>query len=122
MKVLTLVLNIILFVFTCFVLVTDGLSKEALYIVFTLWAILTPIFSVVVISRSDTSKNMRIGAIIFNIISIGFICWALVDQYPHPEEAGFIEYVVLMMLTPIISIVAFTRKRILTDSVQTHDA
>lgn len=131
MKIAAVICNIVLFLFTCFVLVTDGPPKGASYIVFTLWSQLTRILSAVVISRigasdgwlglrmkrksseeqkktDDLSSKItitRVVAIVFNIVSVGFVCWALVDQYPHPEEAGVIEFAVLMVLTPILSLV-----------------
>jgi hypothetical protein len=49
---------------------------------------------------------MKILAIICNIVFIGFVCWAFVDQYPHPKEEGIIAFTVLMVLTPILSLVA----------------
>lgn len=58
---------------------------------------------------------IKIVAIICDIVLIGFVCWALVDQYPHPKEGGFIAYAVLIVLTPILSVAAYlykNRKRI----------
>ena len=55
---------------------------------------------------SSTRTVMQIGLIVWNIVLLGFICWAFVDQYPHPQEEGFIAYVLIMVLTPILSIVA----------------
>jgi hypothetical protein len=52
---------------------------------------------------------MKIVAIICNIVFFGFVCWALVDQYPHPEEDGVIAFAVLMVLTPILSLVVLFR-------------
>lgn len=49
-------------------------------------------------------------AIICNVVLIGFVCWALVDQYPHPHENGFTAYAVLIVLTPILSVVAHLSK------------
>ena len=50
MKILAIICNIILFLFTCFVLVTDGPPIETIYIVFTLWTFLTLILNTVMIS------------------------------------------------------------------------
>jgi hypothetical protein len=36
-------------------------------------------------------------------------CWAVVDQYPHPEEDGVIAFTVLRVLTPILSLVVLFR-------------
>ena len=131
MKIVAIICNIIWFGFTCIVLVTDGIPKEAAYLVFTLLMLLIPILNVVVLLGSgagkgwlglhmkrkaldDKSKStgltsmsngMRIGSIIWNIVLLGFICWALIDQYPHPEEDGFIAYTLLTLLTPILSVV-----------------
>lgn len=118
------------------VLLVDGPPKGASYIVFTLWSLLTLILSSVVISRSgvsdgwlglpmmrkaseeqkktddlsSTSTVMRVVAIIGNLVLSGFICWAFVDQYPHPEEDGLIAFAVLMVLTPILSMAVLFRR------------
>ena len=106
MKIAAIICNIVLFVFTCFVLMTDGVSSEAAYIVFTLLLLLVPILSLVVISRSRKNAVMNIVAIICNIILLGFTCWAFVDQYSHPRESGFVAYAVFVVLTPILNLAA----------------
>jgi len=55
---------------------------------------------------------MKIAAVvcICNIVSFGFACWAIIDQYPHPDESGVIALEVLMVLTPILSVVALFRQ------------
>jgi len=133
MKTLTVLCNIVLFGFTCFVLVTDGTPKEASYIVFTLLVVLIPILNVVVLfrSRADdgwvgphmkekaletqpktdaiSSRSTAIErvAVICNIILLGFACWAFVDQYPHPKEDGVIAYALIVVLAPILNVVVF---------------
>jgi hypothetical protein len=133
MKIIAIICNVILFGFICLVLITDGLPRDTIYIVINLWLILTLIFNFVVIFLSgandgwlnlhmkrksgegqkkidhltSTSTIMRIVAIICNIVFIGFVCRAFVDQYPHPKEYGFIAFTVLMILTPILSLVVF---------------
>jgi uncharacterized membrane protein len=118
MKIAAIICNIVLFVFHCFVLLTDGFPREAGYIVFTLWSFFTMILSAVLIWRMRTNSSspgqkMRIVAIICNIIFLGFVCWALVDQYPHPKEGGLIAMVVLMFLTPILNVVVLLRNGII---------
>ena len=138
MKILAIICNIILFLFTCFVLVTDGPPTETIYIVFTLWTFLTLILNTVMISGirvgngwvglnqkekvlkeqkktnefSYVSTSLRIVAIFSNIIFLGIHSWAFVDQYPHPEEDGFIAFVALMVLTPILSLVVLIRSKV----------
>jgi hypothetical protein len=135
MKITAIICNIVLFLFICLVLVTDGLPKGAVYIIFTLWSLMKPIFSSLVISRIGASDGrlgfhmkkkrleeqesmgdrpsksavMRIAAIVCNIIFLGHFCWAFVDQYPHPKEDGFVAFMVLMTLAPILSMVALYR-------------
>ena len=135
MNFVAVVCNALLFVFTCFVLLTDGFPGQASYIFLTLWALLTLILSAVVISRigardgwldprlrnkavreeqkgasqRPVSRGMQIVSIVANVVLLGFVCWAFVDTYPHPREEGFIAYVVLMVLTPILSLVALFR-------------
>ena len=132
MRVAAVICNIVLFAFICLVLAVDGLPTEASYIVFTVWALMTLILSPAVISRrgasdgwlgllmkgkaseqqekvdgpSSTSTTMRTVAIICNVVFLAYFCWAFVDQYPHPEEEGFIPFAVLMVLTPILNLVA----------------
>ena len=57
----------------------------------------------------STNTVMRFVAIVCNIVLLGFTGWAFVDQYPHPEEDGLIAFTVLMVLTPILSLVALFR-------------
>jgi len=135
MKILAIVCNIVLFLFTCFVLVTDGPPEKASYVVFAIWSLLTMIFSAIVIYGIGAGKGwlglsrerkaqeekgkidnlsskgtiMKIVAIICNVVFFGFVCWALVDQYPHPKEDGFIAFAVLMVLTPIINVLTLFR-------------
>ena len=134
MKLLTVVFNIVLVVFTCLVLITDGLSKEVGYILLTLLLLFVPIFNLIIIFSSranndwlnfhlkrkaaegriktdDTSIRrpvLKIIAIICNIVLLGFFCYVFVNQYSqHPKESGLILYAVIVFLTPILSLVKF---------------
>ncbi len=60
MKMVAIICNIILFGFTCMVIVTDGLSRETGYIVITLWWLLTMILNSVVISLIGDWQGFRI--------------------------------------------------------------
>ncbi len=111
MKTLAILCNVVLFCFTCLVLVTDGLATQAIYIIFSLLLLLIPIFTVVAIVLSARRTALGPVAIICNIVLLAFSCWAFVDRYPHPEEDGFIAYVLLLALTPILSVALFLRNR-----------
>ena len=55
---------------------------------------------------SSASTIMRVVATISNIVFLGFPCWVMVNEHPHPEEDGLIAFTVLMVLTPILTLVA----------------
>ena len=49
---------------------------------------------------------MKIVTIFLSVGCLGFVIRALVEQYLHPDEAGFIENASLMILTPIITLMS----------------
>ena len=102
-------LNLVWFLFTCLVLVTDGFPKEAVYVLFTLLHLSTPPLTGVVLFRSSLSPIMRFAAIICNLALLGFLCWSLLGQPPHPTEEGFVAFVVISVVTPILSVLAILR-------------
>jgi hypothetical protein len=131
MNLIACILNVLFFGFTFMVILTDGLSKQVLYNVFAFLLLLVPIFSVIVIfnsaagdgwfnfrlkrkakdehtmteSNSSLVTNMKMAASISNIVLIVFSICATVDQYPHPDEEGYIPYLVFVFLTPVFSLV-----------------
>src|SRR5512139_2954781 len=112
MKTLVVFCNVVLFTFTCFVLATDGAPTKAVYIIFTLVFLMTPVFTVLVLARRAAGDGARRAAAICNVLLLAFVCWVLVDQYPHPSEPGFNEYVVAVMVTPLISAVVLLRGKL----------
>jgi len=113
MKYLVLVCNIVALAFTLLVIGTDGLATQASYIALTLLLIIIPFFTILALARPHTlpgssTTTLRFAAIA-NLILLGFVCWALVDQHPHPTESGFVPYAVLMVLTPLLSAVTLFR-------------
>jgi ABC-type sugar transport system permease subunit len=109
MKIVAIIFNIVLFGFTCLVLVTDGPPQEAVYVFLSLLSLAVPLFSVLVLWRFLKSTAMKIVAGICNIVLLGFHCWAFLSQYPHPKEEGFVAFAVLMFLTPILTVAALLR-------------
>ena len=134
LQLITVSLNIVMGIFTSFVLLTDGIPKEVAYIILTLLLLFVPIFNLVIIlrNRADNSwldfhlkmellkkqtkpdelhskiRILKIVAIICNIVLSGFVCYAFVNQYSqHPKESGFILYAVIVFLTPILSLMKF---------------
>jgi len=109
MKTLAVLCNVVLVAFTCFVIATDGAPTRAAYVVLTLVLLMTPLVTVLVLTRSVAGVRGRRVAVAFNVLLLAFVCWALVDQYPHPSEAGFIEYVIAVVLIPLLSVAALLR-------------
>jgi len=132
MKLVTVILNVAMFVFTCFVLIAEGISRETGYIFLIFLLLFVPVFNLSMIlserghddwldfhlrkkasdkqvgtdSLSSGKVVLKIAAIACNIILLGLSCWAFVSQYPHPRESGFILFTAIIFLTPIISLVA----------------
>jgi len=107
MKTLTVLCNAALFGFTCLVLMTDGAPTQAIYILFALLLLLVPIFTVIAVVASAWRTPLGPIAMVCNIVLLAFACWAFIDQYPHPEEEGFVAYLVVVALAPVLSVVWF---------------
>ena len=124
MRVVAVVSNIVLFAFTCFVLLTDGVSREVPYLILTVLLLFVPIVSSVVLlrrrakgdgqdahdERPSSSTHIARVAILFNVLLFGFSCWAIVAQYPHPKEDGPIAmaalalYTLVVVFSPVITV------------------
>ncbi len=113
MKTLAVLCSIASFLFTCMVLVTDGVSGEAAYAVFSVLLLLVPILTVLALAgggAEDVRRALKPIAAASNIVLLGFIAWAVVDQYPHPREPGYVPYVVLATVTPVLSAFVLLRR------------
>jgi len=109
MKIAAIVCNAVLFGFTCLVLATDGPPRGAPYIVLTLLLLLVPLFSSLVLLRFPGNTIMWFMALAGNIALLGFSLWAIVSQWPHPEEEGVVAYMILIVLAPLLSLAALFR-------------
>jgi preprotein translocase subunit SecG len=126
MKIVVVVLNAVLFAFTCSILMVDGSPTETFYKLLTLFVLLVPLLSFLVILQSgmtDGWLGARIGTkprvepsstltlvrrvtVLLNAVLLANSCWAIVTQYPqHPKEEGLLAYAVVILLTPILNIV-----------------
>jgi hypothetical protein len=113
MKTAAFIADVFLFLFTFFVLLTDGFPKETAYIIFTVWILLTLILSSYIFSRnlSSVPAIFKTAAVIFNFVFLAFVCWSLADQYPHPEEPGFLPFFVLMIAAPVLNLLVLLYSR-----------
>ena len=112
MKTLAVLCNVVLFTFTSFVIATDGAPTKAVYVILALLLLMTPVVTVSVLARRATGVRARRAAAVCNVLLLAFVCWALVDQYPHPSEMGFIEYVVVTVATPLVSVATLLRGKL----------
>lgn len=111
MRIIAVCCNAVLLGFTVFVTVTDGFPQKPAYILFWILLIAVPLLNVIGFFRRGRpnvwlTPAARIAA---NILLLGFSAWAVIDQYPHPEEPGVLEFTLVVLLTPILSIVAIVR-------------
>jgi len=115
MKTLVIIGNVLMLAFTCLVTATDGFPDRVLYLLFWLMLLGVPAFTVLVLRRKKTDGSATAGlervAFLANIALLAAVAWALVDQYPHPEEEGFFPYVAVILLVPILSAVILFRRR-----------
>lgn len=123
MKIVAVVCNVILFVITCFIVLTEGIPRQAPYLILTLLPLLVPILSLVVLlrggmtregqrTRDDPSSGSTLinrVAVFCNLVFAAFSCWAATAQYPYPEGNSVIPFALLMVFTPILSSVVLFR-------------
>jgi hypothetical protein len=110
MKIVAVICNVAFWGFFCMVMLTDGPPKGT-DILLSLIPFLMPILNVLVIRvLPSPGRVVKVVALVSNIVWLGLACWLIMDRYPsHPKEEGFIEYVALMALTPLLSAVAIYR-------------
>ncbi len=136
MRALALACNVLLFAFTCLVIVTDGAPTQAPYVAFTLLMLLVPVFTVVAIVRRGAGAAwtrvpaagvpagaapadrpaapgaaLERAAAAVNLLLLACVVAAVAAQYPHPKEEGVVAFVVLALATPVVSAVALLRRR-----------
>ncbi len=107
MRIVTAICNAVFWGFLCMVIVTDGLPKGT-GIIWSLVPFLMPMLNVAVIRvLSFPSRNLKLVALAGNIVWLGLAGWRIAHELPsHPEEEGLLEFVVLLALTPLLSMVA----------------
>ena len=115
MTIVAVVCNVVLFLFTCFVLWTDGPAKGGGNVILALLLLLVPILSSAVVLRGGARDGWmgpqgRTVAAIGNIALLGFVIWAVASTYPHPEEPGVIPFTVICVLTPILTLLVVLRR------------
>lgn len=110
MRHLAVVANVVLFLFTGMAMATDGVSAEPAYIAFTVLMVLTPVATILAFVGSARwwprrREVVERGVAIANVVLLASLGCAFVDQYPHPDESGFVAFVVVAAATPLLSAV-----------------
>ncbi len=107
MKIVTVICNVVFWLFFCMVMLTDGPPKGT-DIIWSLVPFLMPIVNVAVIrALSSPTRVLRLTALLGNIVWLGLAGWRIVQELPsHPKEEGLLAFVVLFALTPLLSAVA----------------
>ena len=113
MRMLATSCNVVSCILTCLVVATDGLSRDPAYVVFTLMLIVVPLYTAYALASrvGHASVSARRAALVGNMVRLAGLAAAVLDQYPHPNEPGFVPYALLMVFTPLLSIVALVTKR-----------
>ena len=131
MKYFTVVFDFVLLAFMGFVLFTDGTPSDPMYTFITIFSVFTLIYSSVILLLSKAKKcrfpefrwketgvesragqashiykNSEIIAFVCNVFFFGFVCWALLNQGPHPEESGIVAFAVMMITAPVLNLLA----------------
>jgi len=146
MKTLAVILNVILVLFTFMVIMTEGVSPDIAYNIFGILLFLVPLVNVILISRLGffkAAKRARVSqdmadvpakspdsaamhgtvrnlAILLNMILLGFGIWAIIQAYPHPQEDGVLEYTILVLAAPIVSLIVYFRTKVAGGTIVAH--
>ncbi len=132
MRTAALCFNVVLLAVNCLAVYTEGLPAEAFYRIFTFVALLVPVLTLAVLltsRRAEAPRGPRDErpkrplthgvAIRANLVLLAFTCWAAVAQYPYAEGNSIIPFVVLMIVTPIVTIAALVTPKKATTPVAT---
>ncbi|HEX3007529.1 MAG TPA: hypothetical protein VHO90_07930 [Bacteroidales bacterium] len=134
MNFITTLLNLLLFTFTLILIISNGVSGQGAYIMFSMLLLMVPVLNLVLIFPHTKNRNwfsfhirrrtnevpndpdnnpmdkFLIAVVItLNVVLIGFTCWAFVDQYAHPHDGGVMFHTILVLITPMISLVTIIR-------------
>jgi hypothetical protein len=135
MNLIAAIFNITLFLFTCLQIINRGVSDVPIYIILTLLLLLVPILNLIMILSGARNSNwysfhvkrhstnshsnhedipymdtfIKVMVLTFNCVLFGISCWAIVDQYPHSKDDGVLIFTLIVLLTPIISLLTISR-------------
>jgi hypothetical protein len=111
MKTVAVLANIVLFVLTCGIVVTEGLPERPSYVAFTLLMLLVPVGAVFGLTRRGPADRpvVRSAAAVGCLALAAAVAWALVAQFPYPEGPAVVPFGVLALFAPIAGLAALRR-------------
>jgi hypothetical protein len=107
MRITALVLNVVMVCVTMSVIFSEGMSPSHWYQLFTLMVLAIPLMTAQTLWKFRAPgaitrwERQYVGGL--NVLLFVLIGAAIVDQYPHSREAGFIPYIVLACLVPVLN-------------------
>lgn len=111
MKIVAVICNVIFWGFFCMVMITDG-PPQGTDILWGVLPLVMPVLNVLVLRLLPSpGRAANLAAMIGNAVWLVLAVWVIAERYPsHPEEEGLLAYVVLLALTPLLSMVALYTK------------
>jgi hypothetical protein len=119
MKIVAIVCNAFLFVITGSIALTEGIPGDFPYLVLTVLPLLVPILNVAEFfggrmtrARQESLRSSLLNrvAVLGNIVLLAFSCWPAIAQYPYREGTSVIPFTLLMVFTPVVSVLVLVRK------------
>jgi hypothetical protein len=118
-----IVCNVLVSASTGFIILTEGLPRDARYLLLTLLMLLVPLLSLVVLVRERVARQARSAggdgspattpenraALLCNLVLFGVSAWEAVAQYPYPEGNSMVPFAVLAVGTPMLTLLALLR-------------
>ncbi len=137
MKITSIVFNLLLLAFVVLLMMEEGSSSKTPYVIFGILLLVVPALNLVFITlktkrpewfgtspeekvadgvdtsgrRSAIPQVMNVTGIVWNFVLLAYTVWAIIDQYPHPDESGVALFELVAVLTPILSAIVFAQDR-----------
>lgn len=111
MRTIAMLCNMALFAFTVLILVVDGPPAGPPFVALMLLALLVPLGSSLVLMRSSRGAVAGAVMVIGNLALLVLAVWSIAGRFPRLEEKGTVVYALLLVLTPLLSLVALAKAR-----------
>lgn len=104
MRTLVIVADVVLSLFTAFLLVTDGLPNDVAYFALSILLVALPAASAALIQRRMQRPLLNLFMLLCNSGLLVWIARVIAVEYStHPKEAGLLEYAVLAVAVPLLN-------------------